>query len=360
MSVVGRAGRPGRAEGRSAWVPRDEVVVVFGGSSGIGEAVARRMVARGSRVVIAGRDPDRLAAASDRLGGAVQTAAVDASDRDAVDAFFADGDLKLDHLVLSFSTGRAGGPFRDLSMEDLAAAVGGKLAAYLSVLQARFPGCAPMDRAPHRRGKRRVGASRDRGLAAVNGGLHAAVRPLTCDGRNATCSHGSTARQPRNAQRPPPGKPAEVRVSGGLRRVSGPRARRQKPPVIAAPGSEHATIKIRHLYAPRWSRHGRLRQRRPQPGAQRSRSSRAGPGHARHRDPGRLLVRQLIRASPTIRRRRPPTGRELTVHSDQLSDGLSPYALMSVGDGDLIKAVLLNAGVRRRGAAFTSSNGAPA
>jgi hypothetical protein len=37
------------------------------------------------------------------------------------------------------------------------------------------------------------------------------------------------------------------------------------------------------------------------------------------------------------------------VHSDQLSDGLSPYALMSVGDGDLIKAVLLNAGVRRRG-----------
>jgi hypothetical protein len=45
----------------------------------------------------------------------------------------------------------------------------------------------------------------------------------------------------------------------------------------------------------------------PQPGAQRSRSSRAGPGHARHRDP-RRLVRQLIRASPTIRRRRPPTG----------------------------------------------------
>ena len=37
------------------------------------------------------------------------------------------------------------------------------------------------------------------------------------------------------------------------------------------------------------------------------------------------------------------------MHSDQRSDELSPYALMSVGDGDLIKAVLLNAGVRRRG-----------
>ncbi len=66
----------------------DEVVVVFGGSSGIGEAVARTMAARGSQVIIVGRDPGRLAAASGRLGGAVRTAAVDASDRDAVDAFF--------------------------------------------------------------------------------------------------------------------------------------------------------------------------------------------------------------------------------------------------------------------------------
>jgi hypothetical protein len=62
----------------------DEVVVVFGGSSGIGEAVARTMAARGSRVVIAGRDPGRLAAAAGRVGRAVQTAAVDAGDRDAV------------------------------------------------------------------------------------------------------------------------------------------------------------------------------------------------------------------------------------------------------------------------------------
>ena len=68
---------------------RDELVVVFGGSSGIGEAVARTVAARGSRVVIAGRDPGRLAAAAGRLGRAVWTAAVDAGDRDAVDAFFA-------------------------------------------------------------------------------------------------------------------------------------------------------------------------------------------------------------------------------------------------------------------------------
>ena len=53
---------------------RDELVVVFGGSSGIGEAVARTMAARESRVIIAGRDPGRLAAAAARLGRAVQTA----------------------------------------------------------------------------------------------------------------------------------------------------------------------------------------------------------------------------------------------------------------------------------------------
>ena len=100
----------------------DEVVVVFGGSSGIGEAVARTMAVRGSQVVIAGRDPARLAAAAGRVGRAVQMVAVDADDRDAVDAFFAGLPADADHLVLSFSTGRAGGPFRDLPMADLAAA----------------------------------------------------------------------------------------------------------------------------------------------------------------------------------------------------------------------------------------------
>jgi hypothetical protein len=74
-----------------------------------------------------------------RLGRAVQTAAVDVDGRDAVDAFFAGLPADADHLVLSFSTGRAGGPFRDLPMADLAAAIHGKLIAYLSVLQAALP-----------------------------------------------------------------------------------------------------------------------------------------------------------------------------------------------------------------------------
>jgi NAD(P)-dependent dehydrogenase (short-subunit alcohol dehydrogenase family) len=160
----------------------DEVVVVFGGSSGIGEAAARTMAARGSQVIIVGRDPGRLAAAAGRLGGAVRTAAVDAGDRDAVDGFFAGLAGTVDHLVLSFSTGRAGGPFRDLPMADLDRAVRGKLLAYLSVVQA----CLPRLRADGSvtfigAGSAEAALPATAGLAAVNGGLHAAVRPLAVE-----------------------------------------------------------------------------------------------------------------------------------------------------------------------------------
>ena len=161
---------------------RDELVVVFGGSSGIGEAVARTMAARGSRVIIAGRDPGRLAAAAGRVGRAVQTVAVDAGDRNAVDAFFAGLPADADHLVLSFSTGRAGGPFRELPMTDLAAAIHGKLIGYLSVLQAALPrlradGSVTLIGA----GSAESALPATAGLAAVNGGLHAAVRPLAVE-----------------------------------------------------------------------------------------------------------------------------------------------------------------------------------
>ena len=170
------------AEAEVTMDAHDEVVVVFGGSSGIGEAVARAMVARGSQVVIAGRDPGRLAAAAGRLGGAVRTAAVDAGDRDAVDAFFAGLAFDVDYLVLSFSTGRAGGPFRDLPMVDLAAAVRGKLLAYLSVMQASLPrqradGSVTLIGA----GSAESALPGTAGLAAVNGGLHADVRPLAVE-----------------------------------------------------------------------------------------------------------------------------------------------------------------------------------
>lgn len=50
---------------------RDQVVVVSGGSRGIGKAIAQGFVERGARVVITGREIDTLAAVADELAGEV-------------------------------------------------------------------------------------------------------------------------------------------------------------------------------------------------------------------------------------------------------------------------------------------------
>ncbi len=77
------------------------------------------MLQLAASVTVVGRDAERLEKVSARLGDAVQTAPVDALDRSVVDGFLAERALPVDHLVLSFSTGRPGGPLRDLSMAGL-------------------------------------------------------------------------------------------------------------------------------------------------------------------------------------------------------------------------------------------------
>ena len=160
----------------------DRHVVIFGGSSGIGEAVAAQMLARGAAVTIVARDQARLEKASGRLGGLVKTAAVDALDRNGVDAFFAGLEGPIDHLVLSFSSGRAGGPFRNLAMTDLAAAISGKLLAYFSIMQAALASLRPDGSIVLvGAGSAESAIPATAGLAAVNGGLHAAIRPLAVE-----------------------------------------------------------------------------------------------------------------------------------------------------------------------------------
>lgn len=63
-------------------------IVVVGGSSGIGYAVAQKAVNAGSQVVIASRSIERLNAAAKQLGERVQTEMVDASDDKSVADFF--------------------------------------------------------------------------------------------------------------------------------------------------------------------------------------------------------------------------------------------------------------------------------
>lgn len=58
----------------------NKVAVITGGSSGIGLAAARQLVAEGAQVVITGRSPDTMRAALDQLGPAAAGVISDAGD----------------------------------------------------------------------------------------------------------------------------------------------------------------------------------------------------------------------------------------------------------------------------------------
>jgi NAD(P)-dependent dehydrogenase (short-subunit alcohol dehydrogenase family) len=155
--------------------------VVFGGSSGIGEATARAFAAAGARVTIVGRDPQKLAAAATRLPGGVAARAVDAMDRRAVDALFAELG-PFDHLVLSISGGKGAGPFRRLALEELRSGIEHKLLAQLSVAQASLGTIAAAGSITFvTSSSARVAVAGTAGLAAINGAVEAAVRTLALE-----------------------------------------------------------------------------------------------------------------------------------------------------------------------------------
>jgi 3-oxoacyl-[acyl-carrier protein] reductase len=74
-------------------------VVVTGGATGIGYAVAARFAQGGDSVLITGRRPDRLQAASGRLGPTVRAAVCDATDPAAVEALRESLPASVDVLV---------------------------------------------------------------------------------------------------------------------------------------------------------------------------------------------------------------------------------------------------------------------
>jgi NAD(P)-dependent dehydrogenase (short-subunit alcohol dehydrogenase family) len=92
-------------------------VVVIGGSSGIGLAVARLAVGAGARVTIAGRDQERLDGAVASLGGGASGVALDIADEGAVAALFADVD-HVDHVAILAGT-HVAGTLADLDSDTL-------------------------------------------------------------------------------------------------------------------------------------------------------------------------------------------------------------------------------------------------
>jgi NAD(P)-dependent dehydrogenase (short-subunit alcohol dehydrogenase family) len=87
---------------------QQQVVLVIGGSSGIGFEVARQASMRGATLIIAGRDEGKLVTASGRIVGDVRTAVLDAHVEAELADFFAHLE-PVDHLVSMVGDSMAGG-----------------------------------------------------------------------------------------------------------------------------------------------------------------------------------------------------------------------------------------------------------
>ena len=79
---------------------KDKIVVIFGGSSGMGLATARAALDNGAHVKITGRSAERLETAAGELGAAAQIVQLDATDEAGTRAFI-DGLPSLDHLFIT-------------------------------------------------------------------------------------------------------------------------------------------------------------------------------------------------------------------------------------------------------------------
>ena len=82
-----------------------QTAVVIGGSAGIGLETARRARMEGARLILTGRNPERLQRAASELD-ALSTVAFDAADPAALDQFFHGLPEQIDHVMVT-----AGGPY---------------------------------------------------------------------------------------------------------------------------------------------------------------------------------------------------------------------------------------------------------
>jgi NAD(P)-dependent dehydrogenase (short-subunit alcohol dehydrogenase family) len=78
----------------------DQIVIVIGGSSGIGLEVARRARAEGAKLILTGRKPEPLQLAATEVG-ALSTAAFDATDPTLLEKFFHDLPTPIDHVMVT-------------------------------------------------------------------------------------------------------------------------------------------------------------------------------------------------------------------------------------------------------------------
>ncbi len=94
----------------------DQRVLVVGGASGIGHAVARAAIAEGARVTIGSTNADKVGAAAAALGA--EAAVIDVRDEAGVAAYFA-GAGRFDHIVTTAGDwgGQRGKSLKELDLD---------------------------------------------------------------------------------------------------------------------------------------------------------------------------------------------------------------------------------------------------
>jgi NAD(P)-dependent dehydrogenase (short-subunit alcohol dehydrogenase family) len=108
-----------------------QIVVVIGGSAGIGLETARRARSEGAEVILAARNPERLERAADEVG-AQSTAAFDANDPASLERFFEDLPAPIDHVMVG-GGGPQYKPPLEMDAEQARAALGGHMLLALAV-----------------------------------------------------------------------------------------------------------------------------------------------------------------------------------------------------------------------------------
>jgi NAD(P)-dependent dehydrogenase (short-subunit alcohol dehydrogenase family) len=112
--------------------------VIVGGSSGIGLATARQLLALGYKVTITGRSQPRLDAARQGLSGNLDARVLDAADAASLEvSFSAIGEF--DHLVLALGSGKGAGPFASVSLAEVRQGFEEKVYPHFATAQAALP-----------------------------------------------------------------------------------------------------------------------------------------------------------------------------------------------------------------------------
>jgi NAD(P)-dependent dehydrogenase (short-subunit alcohol dehydrogenase family) len=118
-----------------------QTVVVIGGSAGMGLETARQARAEGAKLVLTGRNPDRLQRAAGEIE-AQSTAAFDASDDRALEQFFRDLPGPIDHVMVT--AGRPTyGRMLEMDLAQVRAAVDEHLIMYIQVTRYAAPKMKP-------------------------------------------------------------------------------------------------------------------------------------------------------------------------------------------------------------------------